>query len=535
MNPDEELMEPRPCVINETLLQRGARDGLTEPERERLEDAEKHGTVSNALSPPEVKVLRLTYMHIRKIDNLQCYTALQELYLANNLITKIENLSSLTTLKKLDLSFNMVSDFEGLEALVNLEELSLFKNRIEKLESFPILPKLRLLSLGRNKIADLGELSHLYKLKGLRVLTMIDNPVEEKDIFKLTVLAYCQNLHFLDYARVSASDVTDAKERHSDQLNQLQQQDYLDKQQEENEKNAEATAKLYRDAFLNKIVDLHLSLFKKDSDHAKLRTINDIAQPYMRFVDDLKKAVDAFAADMKTQFKLLNDEDAQFQEAYQTITERNRLEMISVVKELERKRRAFMASLNTEEEQLNEDENDDTESMKFIQELDDYKDIMFTKEFALVDMVNEMIRAFETELFDEKMGVINEKISSFFNVVRTLETDYNEKVTDICMKLWERFNQGEAIDVTDEIRSILVDKDTLMTTITQSHEHRTTKLYRRQEDISQMYKGKIEMLASNTRQTDLERNRKRIAEISNYIGNITSVISMLDGGDDDND
>ena len=67
----------------------------------------------------------------------------------------------------------------------------------------------------------------------------------------------------------------------------------------------------------------------------------------------------------------------------------------------------------------------------------------------------------------------------YFGNVRNLEMDYNEKVTDICMKLWERFNQGEAVEVSDEIRAILVDKDTLMTTITQSHDHRTTKLYKR--------------------------------------------------------
>jgi hypothetical protein len=299
--------------------------------------------------------------------------------------------------------------------------------------------------------------------------------------------------------------------------------------------NAEVTAKLLRDAFLNKIADLHLSLFKKDNDHTKLRTINEIAQPYMRFVDDLKKAIESFTADQKTQFRLLNEEDEQFQQAYTTITEENRLDMVKMVKDLERKRRAFMSSLNTEEEQVNEGQNDDAENIKFISEIDELKDELFRKEFALVDQVQEMIRSYEIELQDERLAVINEKISSFFNIVRMLETDYNEKITDICMKLWERFNQGEAVEVTDEIRSILVDKDTLLSTITQSHEHRTTKLYRRQEDISQMYRSKVEMLTTNARQKDLERNRKRIAEVSNYMANITTVISMLDGGDDEND
>jgi hypothetical protein len=474
-------------------------------------------------------------MHIRKIDNLQCYTALQELYLANNLITKIQNLHPVVTLRKLDLSFNLITDFEGLQSLINLEELSLFKNKITKLELFPILPKLRLLSLGRNKIAELSELQHLYKLKSLRIMTLIDNPIHEKDIFKLTVLAYLPGLHFLDYARVTASDITDAKERHSDQLNALQQQDYLDRQQQENERNAEINAKLNRDAFVHKIADLHQSLFKKDNDHLKLKSINEAAQPYMKFVDDMRKAIDAFVSEMKTQYRLLNEEEQLFQEAYTKVTEDSRLEMIRAVKTMERKRRAFMVSFNTEEEQAAEAPNDDAESVRFVELISEVKDDLLRQEFALVDMVSEMIRAYETVLFDDMLGAINERISSFFNVVRMTETEYNDKLTEICMKLWERFNQGEALEVSDEVRSILIDKDTLLSTITQSHEHRTTKLYRRQEDISGMYKAKIEALASNARQADLERNRKRIAEIANYIQNITRAIQMIEGGDDEND
>ncbi|OHT08498.1 hypothetical protein TRFO_23025 [Tritrichomonas foetus] len=531
---DDELTEPHPVVINEALLQYGARDGLTPAERERLEDAEKHEDANNCLQPPEVKVLRLTYMHIRKIDNLQCYTALQELYLANNIIKKIENLSTLTTLRKLDLSFNLIEDFEGLEALENLEELSLFKNQITKLQNFPILKKLRLLSLGRNKIADLNEIRYFYKLKALRVLTLIDNPIHDKDIYKLTVLAYLPGLQFLDYTRVLPSDITDAKERHSDQIANLQTQDNYELSTEENQKAADARAKLHREAFLNKIVDLHLSLFKKDNDHTKLRTINEIAQPYMQFVDDLSKTIEGFKNDIITQFRLLNEEEEQFNQAYSTITENNRLEMVAIVKDLERKRRAFMNSLNTEEEQTNDNPNDDEENIKFIQEIENVKDQLFTSEFSLVDQVSEMIHMYESEL-DDRNNAIIERINSFFGIVRNLETDYNEKVTDICMKLWERFNQGEAVEVTDEIRSILVDKDTLLATITQSHEHRITKLYRRQEDIANNYKNRIDNMTATSRQTDLERNRRRIAEISNYMANINSAIQALEGGDDDND
>jgi hypothetical protein len=120
--------------------------------------------------------------------------------------------------------------------LVNLEELSLFKNQITKVEGFPGLPKLRGLSLGHNKISDLAQLHELRRLKALRILTLVGNPIHEKDIYKLTLLAYAPDLHFVDCARVLPSDVFDAKERYADQVAALQQQEMLARQQRETER-----------------------------------------------------------------------------------------------------------------------------------------------------------------------------------------------------------------------------------------------------------------------------------------------------------
>lgn len=180
------------------MLQIGFREGLSDLEREKLEEAQKASPEFQLPIPPEVIILRMCYLYIRKIDNLQAYSALQELYLSNNQITKIENLSCLPTLVKLDLSFNLITDvdphdpefnpYQGLEGLVNLEELSLFKNKLTKLQNFPILPKLRYLSFGRNKITEVSEILNLYKLKSLRILTLVGNPIASKDICKLTVL-----------------------------------------------------------------------------------------------------------------------------------------------------------------------------------------------------------------------------------------------------------------------------------------------------------------------------------------------------------
>jgi hypothetical protein len=340
----------------------------------------------------------------------------------------------LVTLQKLDLSFNQISEFSGLEFLAELEELSLFKDQIQSLDRFPILPKLWLLGLGRNKISDLQEISHLYKLKTLRVLTLVDNPIQTKDVFKLTVLAYLPGLRFLDYARVSQNDITDAKERHSDQLNALQQTDYLDRQAQESKEAEEAQQRLLHDAFLKRIAEMGTSLFKRDNDHAKLRTIGELATPLMRFTDDLRKAVEGFVTDMKTQYRLLLEEEELYRAAWAYLTEQNRLLMVKIVMQTERSRRTFMASVSAEDEEDPEAARDDDAKTKaFLAELEAVKHRLFTEEFILVDVIQEMIRLYEMELFDERLAVVNERIGAFFNVVRMLENDYNERVTDTCM------------------------------------------------------------------------------------------------------
>lgn len=63
----------------------------------------------------------LNHARIGRLENLECLTCVEGLYLRWNLIKKIENLSTLVTLRELELYDNQISVIENLEALVNLE------------------------------------------------------------------------------------------------------------------------------------------------------------------------------------------------------------------------------------------------------------------------------------------------------------------------------------------------------------------------------------------------------------------------------
>jgi hypothetical protein len=51
-------------------------------------------------------------------------------------------------------------------------------------------------------------------------------------------------------------------------------------------------------------------------------------------------------------------------------------------------------------------------------------------------MVSEMIHRYVTVLSDDMLGVLNEKIGSFFIIANHTETEYNHRVTEICVNIY---------------------------------------------------------------------------------------------------
>jgi len=84
--------------------------------------------------PNSIKILDLTHVTCRKLENLDNLTTLQKLCLRQNLITKIENLEKLSSLQELDLYDNQISKMENLN-LPSLEKLDLSFNEIHSIVS----------------------------------------------------------------------------------------------------------------------------------------------------------------------------------------------------------------------------------------------------------------------------------------------------------------------------------------------------------------------------------------------------------------
>jgi hypothetical protein len=206
-------------------------------------DESKDATFNIVEASAVVESLAISFRKIGRIENLVGFDKLTKLCLDNNLIDSIINLSHLTNLRWLDLSFNKIKKIEGLEALRQLEDLTLFSNKISIVEGLEYCPLLRCLSLGNNRIDSLEQVIRLRQIKSLRMLTLSGNPVCKETEYKMIVLAYLDNLKYIDYTLIDANEKHTAKEQYHDELLDVE------------EKEAVVTEKEARDVALGEYLD----------------------------------------------------------------------------------------------------------------------------------------------------------------------------------------------------------------------------------------------------------------------------------------
>ncbi|KAL8174389.1 UNVERIFIED_CONTAM: hypothetical protein K2H54_043680 [Gekko kuhli] len=225
------------------------------------------------------------------IENLDKCEKLEVLNLSNNLIEKVEKLDKLLKLQDLNLSYNKISKIEGIEHLHNLQKLNLAGNEIEHIPVWmgKKLWSLRTLNLRQNKIFSLHEVAKLKSLKDLTSLFLADNPIVNLPHYRLHTIFHLRSLEELDGQPVTNCDrdeavlrfnieeietletdlaktmkeMEDLKNKQTSLLEQLQQQDNLNKslkqkniQQKQSYKDLESELETKNELLKQKTVEL---------------------------------------------------------------------------------------------------------------------------------------------------------------------------------------------------------------------------------------------------------------------------------------
>ncbi|XP_040167310.1 dynein assembly factor 1, axonemal homolog [Anopheles arabiensis] len=159
-----------------------------------------------------LKCLWLECNAISNISGLDHQSQLRCLYLHNNLIKKIENLQHCKQLDTLNLSHNHIAKIEncGSDILPVLNTLNISHNYLKSIESLAELRKcdfVSVLDISHNRIEDIAIVKVLADMKGLRVLTLVGNPVvNDIPSYRKTLILECKSLTYLDSRPVFDKD-----------------------------------------------------------------------------------------------------------------------------------------------------------------------------------------------------------------------------------------------------------------------------------------------------------------------------------------
>ncbi|XP_022092308.1 dynein regulatory complex subunit 3-like [Acanthaster planci] len=509
-----------PAVVDEDMLQKAVEEQGPKDEAGRI--AKQEG-----IDFTDVTQLRLDFKNILKVDNLWQFKNLVKLQLDNNIIERIEGLNTLKNLVWLDLSFNNIEVIEGLDSLTNLEDLTLYNNRITTLENMDKLTKLHVFSIGNNNLNTLENLVYLRKFKNLQTLNLGGNPFCEDENYKPYVVAHVPTLVYLDFRLIDQNTRAAAMEQYRYAIEELVADETAleSKRIEQEERNKEFSRQ--KDAYVENLDGPHLfdSMFHDDPEAPKLAALPGVDELLVVFKEKMvgicKQVFDhGLAEHAKRQREV--------EEFYTCVKEakvENKDMGIVKIQEFNRyKKKVFADFALMSDPKMLEDK-----VAEFKGEVDKLWDTLMGYELQLVDQLEDTIKDFERAMAD-MVAVFVEQVQGLISQIRDLENVHHERVLEIAIITLEKYVKNELDDeIPEELRLLLVDKDTITNAVSASHDTHMLKIDNREDDIIQRANGWLAALMERIHQEEeVARNRDRVKEINNFIDHLRDELENLD-------
>ncbi|NXC99770.1 DRC3 protein, partial [Certhia brachydactyla] len=430
-----------------------------------------------------VTELQLSFKSILQIDNLWPLENLTKLQLDNNLIEKIEGLQSLVHLVWLDLSFNNIEVIEGLDTLVKLQDLSLYSNRISKIEHMDTLQELQIFSIGKNNLTLLENVVCLRRLKSLRTLNLSGNPFCSEEHYTLFVVAHLPGLVYLDFKLVRNSTVRFLHSLIGKSGNSILQSFCFvalgagSLQKSGSQKHTAAFVE-----YLNGSL-LFDSLYAEDREAAKLASlpgVGDLLQAYPSWFVSVSGNLYNYGLE---EYEKREAEVSKFYKRLHEILTVNQQESRRIISDFESRNQRRL-------DELYHDGSGDIADSKRAQGKEDIRqlwDALMTLEALVSNDLEDLLQDFKRSIGAIASTFIEniQGIYPFHSIqFRDLENEHHEKVMEIVITTLKELDEDLFEEnFSDDIRRLLVDKNTIVSSINMSHSIRLRKIDKRESDM----------------------------------------------------
>jgi len=500
-----EVVEPQ--VISEDLLI----EGVEEPVRPEGEPWEP-------IDFPKATSLRLSFLNIIEISNLNNFDSLTTLRLDNNIIDKINNLNHLEKLTWLDLSFNNITKIENLEQLKNLTDLSLYHNQIEEINNLDGCPNLNILSLGHNNIKDLKQIDYLRKFQNLRCVCLEGNRVCQHDSYNQHVLAYLTNLKYLDYMLIDRKAVFQAQEGYQlDELTELREREAAEKANLNAQKEKEAVLEKLRGAFLDCTEDLFEELFSKEVEPEHVTVLACYGQLKEDYRDKLTDEIKVLKSGMEEKNEVRVKKAAAFGKAVNIAEKESEDEAFKAVREFRSLKKQVLATLD-------KDENAPADRMQTMlqqlqEQLDTLGNHLMANEVQLQESIEEAISVFDSQVNEIVKGML-EKGDSFFRKIEDYEKNFAQSLMEGANSEMDSFAQNQEIALADNDTNkakYLGNREEMHQACTNFNEAHMSLIQNKEDYMSNSMNKWVKDIFSAHTERQYHRNRQRIMDIKKVI------------------
>ena len=387
----------------------------------------------------------------------------------------------------------------------------------------------QVLSLGCNFLSDLNDLKYLRKFRNLQSINLSQNPFCKNEEYKAFTIAYLPNLVYLDFRMIDPESRAAAKEKYYMDLGQLEEEEAVIFQKEKEQSTRLDQLEQHKEAYVENLdgSDLFDEMYEEDLDGKKLSKLpsmeEDILPVFREKFTDVCMKIFGYGIE---QAEVRKAEVDTFFTCVEEAKTSNRAKSADAVEQFTQYKLDVFAKISNTKEQSFVD----SMVTRFNEEIQNLWDTLMTLELQLVDQLEDTIKEFERNLADLVSSFL-ENIQAKFVQLRDLENAHGEKLLEVSINMLEKILKSEvdADQITDDLRELFVDKDSVTNAVSASHDRHLYVIDAREDRVvSRINSWMTNLIDQVHAKEEVERNRNRVVEINHLCDNLREEIDTMD-------